>query len=233
MINPATGLLQSPYEGNYHASRFVYDARRDAVWKEICRYLQRRHISPPSRILELGAGYCHFINNIAAARKYAVDLFEGIGRYAANDVMVLRQSCTSPLPLDDGSVDVAFASNLFEHLSQTDFRVCLTEVRRTLAPHGKLIVLQPNFKYCAREYFDDYTHVAVYTHVSMCDFLSAEGFLVEEVRPRFLPYSMKSKLPPLRWLVRAYLNSPYRPFAKQMLVVATKAPSDRTSHVER
>jgi hypothetical protein len=43
------------------------------------------------------------------------------------------------------------------------------------------------------------------------------------VEPRFLPYSMRETRLPLRpWLVRAYLRSPIRPRAGQMLVVAQK-----------
>jgi hypothetical protein len=33
---------------------------------------------------------------------------------------------------------------------------------------------------------------------------------------------MKSNLPKAGWLVRMYLQSPIKPFAEQMLVVATK-----------
>ena len=43
------------------------------------------------------------------------------------------------------------------------------------------------------------------------------------VEPRFLPYSMReSRLPVKPWLVRAYLRSPIRPLAGQMLLVAEK-----------
>jgi hypothetical protein len=53
--------------------------------------------------------------------------------------------------------------------------------------------------------------------------LRSRGFLIDEVRARFLPYSMRgSRLPIQRWLVRAYLQSPFKPMAGQMLVVARK-----------
>jgi hypothetical protein len=43
------------------------------------------------------------------------------------------------------------------------------------------------------------------------------------VQPRFLPYSMRgSRLPIRPWTVRAYLRSPIKPMAGQMLVVASK-----------
>ena len=56
-------------------------------------------------------------------------------------------------------------------------------------------MLQPNYRYAYREYFDDYTHVAVYSHISLADFLVANGWEVIEVQPRFLPLTVKSRLP--------------------------------------
>ena len=53
--------------------------------------------------------------------------------------------------------------------------------------------------------------------------LSVTPFRMTGVRPRFLPYSMRgSRVPVSFWLVKAYLNSPIKPKAGQMLVVARK-----------
>ena len=73
-------------------------------------------------------------------------------------------------------------------------------------------------------YFDDYTHVQVFSHVSLRDRLAAAGFRVVDVRPRFLPFSMKSRLPAAGFLVWWYLRSPLKPLAGQMLVVAERPP---------
>jgi ubiquinone/menaquinone biosynthesis C-methylase UbiE len=98
----------------------------------------------------------------------------------------------------------------------------LTEIKRVLKTNGKLIIIQPNFKYCAREYFDDYTHLQIFTHIGVTDLLIGLGFSIVDVKPRFLPFSMKSNLPKYTWLVRLYLLSPFKPFAGQMLVVAKR-----------
>jgi len=45
------------------------------------------------------------------------------------------------------------------------------------------------------------------------------------VIPRFLPLTMKSRLPRWRWAVALYLRLPVRPMAKQMLLVAAR-PQD-------
>ena len=93
-----------------------------------------------------------------------------------------------------------------------------------LRPGGRLILLQPNFAFCSRTYFDDFTHLQIFTHNGLRDLLEMAGFPLHEMQPRFLPVNMKSTLkytPPfLPLIVRAYLRLPYRPKAGQMLLVA-------------
>ena len=126
-------------------------------------------------------------------------------------------------PFADGSIDVVLASNVLEHFEPDAVVSLIDEVVRVLRPGGRLIVVQPNFRYAYREYFDDYTHRSTFTHVSLPNLLRSRGLGVEDVRPRFLPYSMRgSRVPVSFWLVRAYLNSPIKPKAGQMLVVARK-----------
>ena len=117
-------------------------------------------------------------------------------------------------------VDFAFASNLFEHLTQTDLMTLLGGVRKILSPRGTLNIIQPNYRYAYREYFDDYTHIAIYSDVSLCDVLRVSGFDIVDVKPRFLPLSIKSGLPVHESLIRAYLASPIKPMGKQMLIRA-------------
>ena len=80
--------------------------------------------------------------------------------------------------------------------------------------------MQPNYRYAYREYFDDYTHVTPYSHVSVSDFLTAHGYRVRKVVPRFMPLTMKSRIPVSSWLIGAYLASPIKPLGKQMLICA-------------
>jgi SAM-dependent methyltransferase len=129
--------------------------------------------------------------------------------------------------IEEGVIDFAFASNLFEHLSKADFACVLEMLRRKLASGGTLNILQPNYRYAYREYFDDYTHVSVFSHISLTDFLRANGFDVLEISPRFLPLTVKSRLPVSPWLIRAYLASPIKPLAKQMLIRAGVSHSGR------
>jgi hypothetical protein len=197
--------------------------RRDVVWKALWQYYFRHRIAPDACVLDLGAGYASFINNVVARRRIAVDLWPGLADHVAPGVETIIAPVTDLSGIADGTVDFAFASNLFEHLPQDVLLATLGEVRRTLAAGGTITILQPNYRYAYREYFDDYTHVAVYSHLSLVDLLRAHGWEVLDVRPRFLPLTIKSRLPTWPALIGAYLRSPFKPMGKQMLVVARPA----------
>jgi SAM-dependent methyltransferase len=207
-------------EAAYFASRLPYDPAREVLWPVLCRYLQR-DIPQRAVVLELGGGYCHFINNIRASRKEVVDVVPFLSNYAGKDVRAHVRSCTNLETFDPESFDIVFASNLFEHLTREELDRTLAGVHRVLRPEGKLIVIQPNFKYCYKEYFDDYTHLQTFTHVSLADLLRTRGLTPEKVVGRVLPVSLKGG-PKWPWLLTFYLRSPFKPMAGQMYIVARK-----------
>ena len=205
----------------YYNSRFSFDKGRNDVWIEVSRYLQK-YVNQDASVLDLGAGYCSFINNINSKDKYAIDLFEGFKEYANKDVKTFVGSCTNLKQFKKNSFEVVFSSNLFEHLTLDEAAKTLKEINRVLKPKGRFIVIQPNFRYCYKNYFDDYTHKTVYTDTSLADLLKSNKFKIIRKEDKFLPFSLKSKLPKSRFLVRIYLNMPFRPLAKQMLIVGEK-----------
>jgi SAM-dependent methyltransferase len=212
---------------SYHETRFTFDRRRDRLWQTLCESFFSRLIRPDFHVLELGAGYCHFINHIRCARRFAVDQWEGFPAFAETGVETRVGSAGDLGFVPDGSVDFAFASNLFEHLTRDELAATLKELKKKLRPGGTLNVLQPNYRFAYREYFDDYTHVSVFSDRSLSDFLAAHGFRVTEVKPRFLPLTIKSRLPVLPVLIRLYLSLPFKPLAKQMFIRAEWRPEDR------
>jgi SAM-dependent methyltransferase len=205
----------------YHDIRFPWDPRREAVWKAIGGYLER-WVRADEGLLELGAGYGEFSKAVPAAAKWALDLNPDLARYWGDGVVPLIQSGLEPLPLATGAMGTVLASNFFEHFTLEDGARVLAEARRVLRPGGRLIVVQPNFRLEPRRYFDDYTHRTAYTDNGFRDFLRAEGWKTVHSEPRFLPFTMKSRLPSAGWLVRLYLALPWRPLAGQFLVVAEK-----------
>jgi len=204
----------------YHESRFAPDQRRDVLWQTLWRYVFGLRVSPEDSVLDLGSGYGSFINQVEARRRIAVDSWPGFVAHLAPGVEGVVGDVGDLRFLEDGSVDFAFASNLFEHLPQPAFAGVLAALKEKLSARGSLTLLQPNYRYAYREYFDDYTHVAVWSHVSLSDFLVAQGWEVLEVRPRFLPLTIKSRLPVHPLLIRAWLLSPFKPGGKQMLIRA-------------
>jgi SAM-dependent methyltransferase len=178
-----------------------------------------------SHVLELGAGYCDWINAVRATRKMALDRWQEFPRYAARDVEpVVADAVTGLGMLGGNTFDVVIASNFLEHFEADVVRSLVRDVTRILKPGGRFIVIQPNFRYAYRTYFDDYTHRSVFTDTSLGNLLRAHGFSVEVSQPKFLPYSMRglrSSIP--AWLIRAYLRSPVKPLAGQMPIVARKA----------
>jgi SAM-dependent methyltransferase len=200
-------------------------SRARAFWRPICGYLQR-YVDPQGVTLDLGAGYCHFINNIASREKVALDLNgENLRRYASANVRCLETSGSDLAGVGSESVDAVFASNVYEHFpSREDAAMSFGEVYRVLRPGGRFIVLQPNFAHCMKKYFDYFDHRLIFTHKGMAEGLEISGFEMVRVTERFLPYTSKSALPTAPWMVSMYLAFPpvWRVLGGQMLLVGVK-----------
>jgi SAM-dependent methyltransferase len=186
------------------------------------------HLAPyvpqDAAVLELGAGYCDWINNVRAARRVALDIRPDLPAFAAPGVEpVVLDASVGLQSLGPSSFDVVLASNVLEHFAPDIAATVVDGVRMLLRPGGRFVIVQPNFRYAWRHYFDDYTHRSVFTDVSLPAMLRANGFRVLEVRRKFLPYSLQgARVPITRFLVSAYLRSPIKPMAGQMLVVAAR-----------
>jgi SAM-dependent methyltransferase len=205
---------------NYFQTRFTHDPRRDVLWQTLYRYYFSKLIRAHDCVLELGAGYGHFINSVTSRRRIALDQWEGFRDHLRPGVEAHVGDVTDLSFLDCGSVNFALASNLFEHVSQEDFAAVLKQLKIALTADGTLNIIQPNYYFAYREYFDDYTHRSIYSHVSICDFLEANGYSVIDCQPRFLPLTIKSRLPISPLLIRCYLAFPWKPMGKQMLIRA-------------
>ncbi len=204
----------------YFETRFKYSTDRNRIWKVLCEYLQK-FIPEGLRVLDVGAGYCYFINNINAHEKYALDSDNEVLNYANNNVEKVVCNVKST-KFEDNFFDVMFSSNLLEHLSIDEILQTLNELNRISKEEGILVIISPNFKYCFRIYFDDFTHKSIITDTSLKDMLQTAGFMIEKIMPKFLPFSAESRLPKSSLLLRLYLMSPWKPFAGQMLIVARK-----------
>ena len=96
-----------------------------------------------------------------------------------------------------------------------------------MRPDGKLLVLQPNIRYCARDYWMFFDHVTPVDDRALVEAFAAAGFDVELNIPRFLPYTTKSRLPSGPRLVSLYLKVPlaWKVMGAQAFMVGRPQPS--------
>lgn len=214
--------MQSVKVDNYFKTRLVFDKGRTKVWNAINEYLQY-FLPDNAAVMDVGCGYGDFINGIRAEKKYAIDLNEGMREYLSDkSVVFTAQSVLDEFPVANESLDTVFASNLFEHFDDNELNDLIGNVRAKLKDKGRLILIQPNIYYAYREYWDDYTHKKAFSHTSLADFLVGNNFKIVHQKNRFIPFSLKSRLPKSYWLTKLYLMSPIKPMGKQMLIIAEK-----------
>ena len=208
----------------YHARFSTGLAYRDRIWRALGRYFAP-WIPPAGAVLDLGAGYCGFINNVTAREKYAMDFNPSIREQAAAGVTIFAQDCTQPWPLDDSELDVIFTSNFLEHLpDKAAIVTVLAHAHRCLKPGGSFLALGPNIRYVPGAYWDFFDHYVPLTDLSMAEALTVRGFDVVRRIPRFLPYTMSDGREYPIWMLRWYLAMPFfwRLFGKQFLIIGQK-----------
>jgi SAM-dependent methyltransferase len=184
-----------------------------------------RWIPPAGTVLDLGAGYCEFINNTQAGVKYAMDLNPDVVGRAAPGVIVLRQDCTVAWPIEDGELGAVFTSNFLEHLPDKAAVLAVFEQAfRCLKPGGHLVAMGPNIKYVPGAYWDFFDHYVELTELSLSEALTNKDFEIEYRVARFLPYTMSDGRRYPMWMLRLYLGMPvvWPLFGKQFLVVGRK-----------
>jgi SAM-dependent methyltransferase len=220
-MDPALDL-QTVYQNRFSES----EKKRQVVWQVLTRDFFQQWVRPDDSVLDVGAGYCEFINNINAKTKYALDLNPTTTSAAAAGVNVVSQDISEPWQLADASVNVVFSSNFLEHLnSKDDVLHCLREVRRVLKPDGTVILLGPNIRFCNTAYWDFFDHYIPLSDRSIVEALQLSGFECTRVVDRFLPFTMKGKKPTYPFLISAYLKMPFvwNIFGQQFLVIGKPA----------
>src|SRR5919201_3755726 len=82
-----------PRAPSYLESRFRPDERRELLWKQIADYLSRWW-QPDADVLDVGAGYCSFINAVSARRRVAVEVHGRLSEFAQTGVECVECSAT-------------------------------------------------------------------------------------------------------------------------------------------
>lgn len=213
-----------------HSLKEMYDRRfrkdmafRSKMWDVLCKDFFQRYVPENSIVLDVGAGYCEFINHIKARKKIALDMNPDIKEFASDGVKVIVSKSTAMDIIDNDSIDVVFSSNFFEHLNKEDIVKTINEIYRVLRIGGRFLILQPNIRYCFDDYWMFFDHITPLDDRSLCEVLEINGFTIEENNPRFLPYSTKI-LPNSIFLLKIYLKIPVlqKIFGKQAFICAKK-----------
>ncbi|HOL70666.1 MAG TPA: methyltransferase domain-containing protein [Bryobacteraceae bacterium] len=124
------------------------------LWNEhAARYAFAARYAAGRRVLDAGCGSGYGTAELAKMAAHAVGMdisAEAVGyareHYTAPNLEFFQASCTA-LPVRTGSVEIAVAFEVIEHLE--DWRSLLDELRRVLAPGGLLIISTPNKAYYA------------------------------------------------------------------------------------
>jgi SAM-dependent methyltransferase len=202
---------------------------RNKVWRTLVSEFFSRWIEPSHSVLDLGCGYCEFINNVTAGKKFAMDLNPSARERVHSDTKFFEQDCSSFWPLSDNSLHLVFTSNFFEHLpTKAALQSTLLEAYRCLKPGGRLIALGPNVKLLSGEYWDFFDHHLPLTELSVSEALIMAGYEIEQALAKFLPYTMSQGFQPPIWTLRAYLRLPvaWKLFGRQFLVIGQKPLTD-------
>ena len=198
-------VLKEVYEHRFDEAD---QATKEAIWKELGRFLQR-YIEPGARVVDIACDLGYFIRNVKAADRWATDIRD-VEDALPKDVHFVRASglaLADVMPNDH--FDLAFFSNYLEHLPSNE--AVLQQLRVTFAilkPGGRVLIMQPNIRLIGGAYWDFIDHQTALTEKSLAEAAIMAGFETKRIITRFMPYTTKSRLPQHPLLVRAYLSFP-------------------------
>jgi len=220
--------------GALYRNRFEreHDAVRERLMASVYRKVLRRYMPEDGVIFDAGCGKGEFINSCRGRRRYALDMNADNREYLESDVSFMVGSIVD-IPCVSSMADVVFSSNLMEHLnSKAEVVGALREMTRILRPGGVLILIGPNIRYVYREYWDYFDHHIPLSHLSLVEALRLAGLHPVRVVPRFLPYTIKSRLPKAALFIDTYLSLPplWRIFGRQFLIIARKQHYGKVGH---
>lgn len=207
--------------------RVRYDRKseevKNRIWQVLCENYLQQFVDAQDWVLDVAAGHCEFINNIRCKRKFAVDIDSRIKKYASEEVAIYITSAENLPKQLHGKIDTVFMGCLLEHLSSKDaiIRVFL-QVKKILKKKGRLVILNPNIRFSTAEFWDYFDHLTPVSDRSVVEALQALGFTIECCLPKFVPNTIKDRLPKSPFLVKIYLRLPFLfpIFGRQMLIVA-------------
>ncbi len=215
------GFLTQIYEKRFSG----HEAYRNRVWKILVNQFFSKWISTSDHILDLGCGYGEFINNVNCKVRHAMDLNPKTKSLLKKDIIFHEQDCSESWSIEDGSLDVIFTSNFFEHLPcKQSLDLTVAEITKALKPGGKIIAMGPNIAVLKGTYWDFWDHHVALSEASLKELFEIHNLKTLQTFTKFLPYNMvRVKQKPLL-LISLYLKFPalWKLYGKQFLIFAQK-----------
>jgi ubiquinone/menaquinone biosynthesis C-methylase UbiE len=199
--------------------------KRRIFWKILIDEYFYKYIEKDSIVLDVGAGFCDFINNISCKRKIALDSSSMIKKYANKDVKIIVKTFKEIPKSYYNKIDVLFMSNFLEHLdSKKEVVNVLKLANKLLKKGGKLLILQPNIDLLKERYWNRIDHNVALNGESVKEALLLSNFVLKEYCKMFLPPTFQTKMPINKIFIKIYLYLPsnLRLIAGQSFFVALK-----------
>ena len=221
MSNSESNADAGMYRHGYFETRLAPNQNRVAVWKHMCHYLAR-WVAPDDDVLELGAGWCDFANQVTAGRVVAMDIDEVVivpppttSTPVVGDCTDLSAGSTTPASTwSSPPTCSSTSSDLLPPAAGRGRRVL--RARWPADPDAAELPAEPGSLLRRLHPRGD-----LHRPVAAATTSSPRAGRSSRSLPRFLPLTMKSRGAGLTFLVPWYLKSPVKPLAGQMLVVGT------------
>lgn len=203
----ADSLRRSSRENRKHSYSVVYDKlftsipHHPQLLRKLDKETQSEHVTSQMKILkkflkphftflEIGAGDCSFIFEVARLVKqaYAIEISEIIAKgkeRPKNFDLIFSNGCS--IPLEGKSVNIVYSNQLMEHLHPDDAIEQLKNIFTVLVPGGIYICFTPNRlngPHDISKFFDDTAtglHLKEYSNTELEKILKKAGFRKSKV----------------------------------------------------
>jgi len=210
--------IKSYYETYWSAGKQTFSGSNYGYAPNFRRWMaaELRGLKPDAPVIEVGCGDASFTTDLAklSSRVTAIDI--SAGQIAENtqrfpQIKFLQHDLAEKMPFADGSFEIAWCSEVLEHLFDPGF--ALREMHRVLRPGGKLLVTVPyhgRFKNLLIALFkwDEHfapanPHIRFYTNGTLSRLAAAAGFRDVRIKTCGMGQPLRDFFVPTNILLRA------------------------------
>lgn len=131
------------YDNIYQGAEYANRGEKSPFEKEVKKFIQRYHINPNAKCLEIGSGRGALQDVVDDYT--GVDLSKSVSKYYHKNFIA---ASATQLPFEDNTFDFVWTEAVLEHIP--DIELALKEIAR-VTKHGGYIFLAPAW-YCKRWY---------------------------------------------------------------------------------